>query len=271
MTEPHASRLIAYAAARCEGLPRAAYLTVDNLEAVLDTLGALGADNFQPLQFRYICGLLRRAQHRGESRQQRLRCKAQLALGALLEALEAACPKALEQAGEIVAARAELADRVNHLLTHFEFATLQRLAAQLSGGACSPLAELLQSLDSLDSAEVLLAKDHAPTDSLADFLRSQERELVAAHAALHTDSKAGRQELRSARYYRDTMQRFGASRLVEQSVAESHPESGPLNPQMLASQSLARMKALSPACSVRYVNYLQTLFALDGLQSKGRD
>ncbi len=279
------------AAARYAGLPG-----VDDLEAgsqgeseataledSLDTLQALGADQFQAARFHFICSLIERAEKLDQRRAVVCRDKARQALKIWLETLQAAVPQALQQAQTVLAEQPGLAPRLDHCLAHYDFAALQRLADRYSGRASGPLVELAQLLD---SAATLPEQEESSTDSLADFLRNQERELLAAHAQsysaqtsshAHTHShtraqfSSGRSELRSARHYREAMQRVGASRLVERTVAESHPESGPLNPQMLATQTLSRMQTLSPAFSVRYVNYLQTLFSLDGFQTKAKD
>lgn len=68
--------------------------------------------------------------------------------------------------------------------------------------------------------------------------------------------------LKSTVLMRDTFSRLAAERRVAQALDEAPTESGPLNPQKLAIQSLAAMRDDSPNYLNRYVSYMETLLWL---------
>lgn len=102
---------------------------------------------------------------------------------------------------------------------------------------------------------------------LEQTLRQQELDLVEALDGRDQDSlgrlQPSQEELRSARRFHSAMVRQNADRVVNQALAEIPDDCGPLNPQRLATRSLATMRDLSPHYLSRFVSYIDTLFWLE--------
>ena len=75
-------------------------------------------------------------------------------------------------------------------------------------------------------------------------------------------------ELRSAQRFRQTWERLGAELQVEQAQARAPQNAGPLNPQRLMLDTLARMGALSPHYLRRFLAHAQTLLWLEQVQGQ---
>jgi Protein of unknown function (DUF2894) len=97
-------------------------------------------------------------------------------------------------------------------------------------------------------------------------LRQQELDLVediSGQAITGKQAPARREELKAARRFHSAMVEFNADNVVNQALAEVPEECGPLNPQRLATRSLATMRDLSPHYLSRFVSYIDTLFWLE--------
>jgi hypothetical protein len=125
-----------------------------------------------------------------------------------------------------------------------------------------PLRELNRVLDSLREEQ-----DDPHIAPLEAALRQQELELVVA--AENQFSGGGRQprdrqqELKAARRFHSAMIKLNADKVVRQALQEVPEDAGPLNPQRLATRSLATMRDLSPHYLSRMVSYIDTLFWLE--------
>lgn len=73
-------------------------------------------------------------------------------------------------------------------------------------------------------------------------------------------------ELRSAQRFRETWERLGAERQVQQAQARAPQNAGPLNPQRLMLETLARMGELSPHYLRRFIAHTETLMWLEQAQ-----
>lgn len=73
-------------------------------------------------------------------------------------------------------------------------------------------------------------------------------------------------ELRSARRFRETWERMAAEVQVQQAHDRAPPNAGPLNPQRLMLETLARMGELSPHYLRRFLAHAQTLLWLEQAQ-----
>lgn len=73
----------------------------------------------------------------------------------------------------------------------------------------------------------------------------------------------GYAELQSRRAFLSMQQRTFANQIVQQAIEQGPENPGPLNPQQLAINALKNMRDLSPAYLSRYVNYVDSLFALE--------
>lgn len=73
-------------------------------------------------------------------------------------------------------------------------------------------------------------------------------------------------ELRSAQRFRETWERIGAEVQVQQARERAPLNAGPLNPQRLVLQTLARMGELSPHYLRRFLAHTETLLWLEQAQ-----
>ncbi|OPF65556.1 MULTISPECIES: DUF2894 domain-containing protein [Hydrogenophaga] len=70
-------------------------------------------------------------------------------------------------------------------------------------------------------------------------------------------------ELRSAQRFRETWERIGAEVQVQRALDRAPPNAGPLNPQRLMLETLARMGELSPHYLRRFLTHTETLLWLE--------
>lgn len=75
-------------------------------------------------------------------------------------------------------------------------------------------------------------------------------------------------ELRSAQRFRETWERLGAEVQVQQARARAPQNAGPLNPQRLMIETLARMGELSPHYLRRFLAHTDTLLWLEQAQGQ---
>jgi hypothetical protein len=80
---------------------------------------------------------------------------------------------------------------------------------------------------------------------------------------LKTDTHIDADELSSIHYFRESLVRRNADKLVTQAIREIPEGAGPLNSQKLIVQSLASMRDLSPHYLNRFVAYIDTLLWLE--------
>lgn len=73
-------------------------------------------------------------------------------------------------------------------------------------------------------------------------------------------------ELRSAQRFRETWERLGAETRVQQAKSRAPLNAGPLNPQRLVIETLARMGELSPHYLRRFLAHAETLLWLEQAQ-----
>ena len=76
--------------------------------------------------------------------------------------------------------------------------------------------------------------------------------------------------LRSAQRFRETWERLGAERQVQQARQRAPQNAGPLNPQRLMVETLARMGELSPHYLRRFLAHTETLLWLEQAQGQSK-
>jgi Protein of unknown function (DUF2894) len=195
---------------------------------------ACGAQD--PVRLRFIESLLQKAEN---------------GRGALAEVLEVKLRKAIDDYRKLESGAGEVSQTT-------ELTTRTR-----------ELNHLTQVLNSMQGDEH--DSQAAPLDQA---LRQQELDLVDAVAVEAQQSganvQARQEELRAARRFHSAMTRLNAEKVVAQAIAEVPEESGPLNPQRLATSSLEVMKDLSPHYLNRFVSYVDTLFWLESAGRGGK-
>lgn len=109
-----------------------------------------------------------------------------------------------------------------------------------------------------------------PVSPLAALNAHAEQAAQAAREAAGLPPAAGGPwpELRSAQRFRETWERLGAERQVQQAQARAPQNAGPLNPQRLMLETLARMGELSPHYLRRFIAHTETLLWLEQAQAQ---
>ncbi|AMO69652.1 hypothetical protein DOK_15214 [gamma proteobacterium BDW918] len=215
----------------------------DALIHKISELRTAGADQFDPVRFRYIEALALRAHGSRQPLGQRLTEKSAASLA------------------DYLASRGAIRADSKAIKSRPGTATVASLAA------------LRRALD---------ASQTRPTVGASDFeqqLQDQEGELL--QGALFASSLGNEaaaeppsdnvdvavKPLKSSQSLRVHQQRRAAEKRVELAIAEGPESPGPLNPQMLAIKALSIMRDISPHYLNRYVAYLDTLFWVEQLDT----
>lgn len=207
-------------------------------EAQIDALRTLGAERFDPVGFRFIEALARRAAAR--------RAEAASALDGKLGMALAEFGKRFEHAGREARdafARGEerFPEAAAELRQHCEtgdFGALHRTLARLEAHSGSgPLAQLLAYI-----------AHHGPEGASGDR--------PAQAAGVMTEPPG---ELKSIKYFRSTWSKLSVDRQLALALAQAPENAGPLNPHFLALQSLKLMRELSPAYLEQFLSYIDAL------------
>ncbi len=227
------------------------------LDVALALLERIGAQRLDPLGFAYLSGLITRCQLAEGPLAEWYGERARQALAQFADALATAREDLITQAQALHQQAPALVPAINTALEHWDRRALARLQrGQAAARAPGPLAELVMQIEALHRDSPL----DQDSGALEAQLRQQEQQLMAEYGLAVEGG-----ELRSARSYRQRMQRSGAEQLLAHSVAEAPEESGPLNPQKLATRALANMQQLSAPASARFVAWLNTLLYLEKL------
>ena len=114
--------------------------------------------------------------------------------------------------------------------------------------------ESLAELTSLLSHPTPVSAHGSHADTLAAALQAQDRELLQL---------GQKTELAAARGLRERGTRHQAAKVLSQALRDIPSDSGPLNPQRLAVDSMVVMGDLSPRYLNRFVAYIDTLLWLE--------
>ncbi|WP_414729298.1 DUF2894 domain-containing protein [Zhongshania aliphaticivorans] len=215
----------------------------DALIHKISELRTAGADQFDPVRFRYIEALALRAHGSRQPLGQQLTEKSAASLA------------------DYLASRG--ANRADN----------KAIKSRPGTATVASLAALRRALD---------ASQTRPTVGASDFeqqLQDQEGELLqgalfasslgneAAAEPSSDNVDVAVKPLKSSQSLRVHQQRRAAEKRVELAIAEGPESPGPLNPQMLAIKALSIMRDISPHYLNRYVAYLDTLFWVEQLDT----
>jgi hypothetical protein len=233
------------------------------LQPQLAELQALGAERFDPVRFRYIETMARRSAELDGAVAEIVAGKALLALQDYRSALSRARTEGQSLLERVADIRPELEERARALFEAFDFRALRRLAAGRQTAAAGALRVLLDRLDGNESS--------AGSGAIGELLRRQEADAIRSVSA---DTKAppatNPGELRAASYFRDARRQRHAETVVSRAVLAAPEDSGPLNPQKLATRSLSALGKLSPAYLGRFVASVETLLWLEKAGETGK-
>jgi len=205
------------------------------LSATIALLLEHGADSFDPIRFRYIESMVKRA---GEQRK------------LVAQIIEEKVRKALDDYQKDFSEKSKAEQ--NNVIT--SKGSAQKQGVEISD-ARAELVALTQHLDQ--------GKSHnecVDDGSFTNVLRQQESDVVQSVAGEIT---APRREPSAIRLYRESWIKQNSDRLVVQSVKNGPEDPGPLNSQMLVIHSLSTMRGLSPDYLNRFVSYVDTLLWLE--------
>jgi hypothetical protein len=213
-------------------------------DAAIAALRASGAQQMDPVRFRYLEALARRAATRDGALRQALDAK----LGSALAAYRSQHARQREALQADVSARVhqhpEAAAPLQRLFAEGDWPALRRLMDQLDAPARGGLlAALLATLDGRNALQ---------TSPVADAAASVQP--MAAGAA---------DELKTLRDFRDTWTRLRVDRQLSRSQDKAPENPGPLNSHLLVLRALRRMQDISPAYLERFVGHVEALMWLD--------
>lgn len=233
------------------------------LQPQLAELQALGAERFDPVRFRYIETMARRSAELDGAVAEIVAGKAVLALQDYRSALSRARTEAQSLLERVANTRPELEERARALFDAFDFRALRRLAAGRQPAAGGALSVLLDRLDGNESS--------AGSGAIGELLRRQEADAIRSVSADTNAAPATNPgELRAASYFRDARRQRHAETVVSRAVLAAPEDSGPLNPQKLATRSLCALGKLSPAYLGRFVASVETMLWLEKAGETGK-
>jgi hypothetical protein len=189
-----------------------------------------GAHRFNPVRFRYIEALERRAASKSGELRQALDRKLEEALAAY--------------DADYAMARCAAADAITRLASHYPEALeeLQRLHASGDFGRIRRLAETLEARNRT-----------AHLADLVDYINRQASEHGDHHAPA---------ELKALRHFRSTWTLLNVDRQISRSLAQAPENPGPLNSHLLVLRSLRTMQQISPAYLSRFIAQIDALLWL---------
>ncbi|MFV0278706.1 MAG: DUF2894 domain-containing protein [Parahaliea sp.] len=227
------------------------------IEDALERLYSIGAHQLDPARFAYLRALGRRGAAASGELAQWYGRRLQPALADYAERAASRRAECVALAEVLAGAEPQRVEDINTALARWDLRALSRLRARAKGSIpTGPLARVVADLEALHQ-DTEPARDGSGLDS---DLHHQQLELLSEFGGA-----TSRDELRSARAYRQRMQRTGAEELLALSLANTPEDAGPLNPQRLSAHALSTLQCLSPACCARYITYINALLYLEGI------
>lgn len=228
-------------------------------------LARLGAARNEPVRFRFIEALARRArEHLGASRR-----LLDARLEKALDDCAARCAEARQAAGETLARttarRPDAAATLESLFAAGDFAGLRRFATALDTDGRTPLADLVSYIGERSAPAPGM---NGAQDRRADAVPAAS----LAEPAAPTDSAnatGSAHELKSLRYFRSTWSALSVDRQLAQALAQGPENAGPLNSHRLVLRSLQLMRDVAPDYLQRFMSYADALLWLEQADSGG--
>ncbi len=238
-------------------------------ETLLEKLYERGEQHFDPARIAYIESLLRRASTHTVSVAQGVRARASDALKEYCIDFSEAQAIAAEVLREAIQLYPESRLKLQQLFDSCNFTQLKReLFALDRGKVTASLVELAEFV----SQPSVSVEEQNREPSFDDILRQHERNLVNPNAGRpdkeknspgHNEDSHRESDTNSMHYFRESLVKRNADKLVTRLVREIPEGVGPLNPEKLIVQSLASMRDLSPHYLNRFVAYIDTLLWLE--------
>jgi hypothetical protein len=208
-----------------------------DFNALIASLRAAGADQFDPVRLRYIEVLAERAIAHQGSVKRMLDAKLAQALAAFKERFDLARCEANETVARSVQQYPHAANDLQRLFVAGDFKGLRRFIATLKAGEQSA--------------------------SLRALVRQLEQRSPENPDARLEVNAGSRSELKTIRNFRNTWSKLSVDNQVAQALKQAPKNAGPINSHMLVLRSLALMRDISPDYLNRFMSYANTLLCLD--------
>ena len=212
------------------GASRTGVAEASNVAAALAALRDRGAHQADPVRFRFIEALARRA-----------------------EGQPAAVRRLLD---------AKLGRALDDYLARYPDGQWEDAPQPRPAPAPGPLAELVQVLARTPVAPAAAAAPRTGTGTGAGPASGSDPKHQYSRGQPTT---AATPELQALDYFRHTWARLAVHRSLNQSRAKTPKNAGPLNSHRLVLRGLEVMREVSPAYLNRFVTYVDALLALDGM------
>ncbi len=233
------------------------------------------ADKFDPVRFRFIEVMARRAKEQRETVTSLLEEKALKALVTYQADFNERKDIAQAIVNRVATQFPESQGAVQQLFEIGDFSGVTRmervlLRSQPRKDRVSHLAALTQYVNGGEDLDEGVVTDSP--DSFEDLVKQQERNVtqsvleagnVSGMEAIAENNEGAIPELKSVKAYRDTWAKRSNQRLINSAIQDEPEDAGPLNPQMLVARSLSEMRDVSPEYVNRYISYLETLLWLE--------
>lgn len=214
----------------------------------LQTLRDQGAEQLDPVRFRFLQALARRADTAPAGVRLQLEHKLQAGVADLGQRLRQVEQATHNEATRLTRQHPELARELRKLVAAGDHQGVRRLAAQgTRPPLCAPLTQL--------NRHILNARQHPGADEPTG----------PAHAS---GQAHGPTELKSAARFRDTWARIHAEEEVNLAVGRGPENAGPLNSHRLVLKTLGLMRDLSPDYLRRFLSQVDSLLWLEQATAK---
>ena len=215
--------------------------------AAIAGLRERGAQGFDPVRFRFLETLARRASAQEGGTRRVLDRKLVRLLSDYGQRFEAARSEAGALLDRLAGRFPEAAEQARQLHLAGDFSGLRRLWTRLEG-PCR----------------------RAPLTDLVGHLARQSSGHGAGRLAQDAVVEPGATvELKTLAYFRSTWAKLGVDQRLNQSLAKVPENAGPLNSHGLALRSLKLMRDISPHYLHRFMSHLDTLLWLDQVDDGG--
>ncbi len=207
----------------------------------IDALRARGAQYVDPVRFRFIEGLARRAAEQRDAVRIRLDIRLAEALSDYRERADRAERDARDRLASGVSRFPEAADALRQHCDGGDFPGLQRLLARLETRRDSGL------MTDLLAGIAQRSPDGATVDDTATAGPVAER----------------RVELKALKYFRRTWSKLSVEQQLSHAFAQAPDNAGPLNSHFLVLRALGLMRDVAPEYIEHFVPYVEALLWLD--------
>ena len=238
-------------------------------EQLMASLKEQGAHRFDPVRFRYIEAIMRRAHKIEGTVSVLLENKAERALHEYRIRFEKARAESAVSVDRLCLQYPDAAEEIQKLFKESDFKGLKKFLSELETrhhrvSLASMTLELRRHDDRCQND--IEAGHDSESGSLDALLRKQENEALLACLGDSIDSIAPRHsanELKSIQFFRDAWAQLSSGKRIAKAIENIPENAGPLNSHVLVIRSLSMMREISPEYVNRFVSYVDSLLWLE--------